>query len=78
MRAPASPSRGLSLVAEPVLRGGPEDARGDSRRELATVIAAPVCAALLADNGADVVKIENPRKPDFARGGEKGRPGEDG
>jgi crotonobetainyl-CoA:carnitine CoA-transferase CaiB-like acyl-CoA transferase len=36
--------------------------------ELATVIAAPACAALLADNGADVIKIENPRKPDFARG----------
>ena len=35
--------------------------------ELATVIAAPACAALLADNGADVIKIENPRKPDFAR-----------
>ena len=35
--------------------------------ELSTVIAAPCCCALLSDFGAEVIKIENPQKPDFAR-----------
>eukprot|EP00935_MAST-01C_sp_MAST-1C-sp1_P002225 g2225.t1 len=35
--------------------------------ELATVIAAPTAAALLADYGAEVIKIENPRAPDISR-----------
>ena len=35
--------------------------------ELATVIAAPCACALLADMGAEVIKIEDPRAPDIAR-----------
>lgn len=35
--------------------------------ELATVMAAPVACALLADYGAEVIKIENPRVPDVTR-----------
>ena len=36
--------------------------------EAATLFAAPIASMLLADFGADVVKIEHPRKPDAARG----------
>jgi crotonobetainyl-CoA:carnitine CoA-transferase CaiB-like acyl-CoA transferase len=36
--------------------------------EAATLFAAPLAAMLLGDFGADVVKIEHPRKPDPARG----------
>ena len=36
--------------------------------EAATLFAAPLAAAFLADFGADVVKIEHPRRPDPARG----------
>ena len=36
--------------------------------EAATLFAAPIAGMLLGDYGADVVKIEHPRKPDPARG----------
>jgi crotonobetainyl-CoA:carnitine CoA-transferase CaiB-like acyl-CoA transferase len=36
--------------------------------EAATLFAAPISGMLLADYGADVVKLEHPRKPDPARG----------
>jgi crotonobetainyl-CoA:carnitine CoA-transferase CaiB-like acyl-CoA transferase len=36
--------------------------------EAATLFAAPISGLLLADYGADVVKIEHPRQPDPARG----------
>jgi crotonobetainyl-CoA:carnitine CoA-transferase CaiB-like acyl-CoA transferase len=36
--------------------------------EAATLFAAPIAGMLLADFGADVVKLEHPRKPDPARG----------
>jgi crotonobetainyl-CoA:carnitine CoA-transferase CaiB-like acyl-CoA transferase len=36
--------------------------------EAATLFAAPLAAMLLGDFGADVVKIEHPRRPDPARG----------
>jgi crotonobetainyl-CoA:carnitine CoA-transferase CaiB-like acyl-CoA transferase len=36
--------------------------------EAATLFAAPLAAMLLADFGADVIKIEHPEKPDPARG----------
>lgn len=35
--------------------------------ELAAVMAAPVCGALLADYGAEVIKIEDPTSPDITR-----------
>lgn len=35
--------------------------------EMATVMAAPSCAALLSDFGAEVIKIENPKVPDVVR-----------
>eukprot|EP00416_Gambierdiscus_australes_P004123 CAMPEP_0171144064 /NCGR_PEP_ID=MMETSP0766_2-20121228/145302_1 /TAXON_ID=439317 /ORGANISM="Gambierdiscus australes, Strain CAWD 149" /LENGTH=454 /DNA_ID=CAMNT_0011607909 /DNA_START=6 /DNA_END=1370 /DNA_ORIENTATION=+ len=40
--------------------------------ELATVVAAPGSCAVLADLGADVLKIENPADPDTTRGWIKG------
>ena len=36
--------------------------------EAATLFAAPIAGMLLADYGADVVKLEHPRRPDPARG----------
>jgi crotonobetainyl-CoA:carnitine CoA-transferase CaiB-like acyl-CoA transferase len=36
--------------------------------ELSTVVAAPTAGALLADHGAEVIKIENPKAPDVTRG----------
>ena len=50
---------------------GTTDAKGplDDIRvvELGHVIAAPLAAALLADFGADVIKVEHPRAPDMMR-----------
>ncbi|KPI07568.1 Formyl-CoA transferase [Actinobacteria bacterium OK074] len=36
--------------------------------DLATLFAGPLCATLLGDFGADVVKVEHPSKPDPSRG----------
>ena len=35
---------------------------------LSSVIAAPYCAALLGDAGAEIIKVENPMAPDALRG----------
>ncbi len=46
----------------------PTPLRGLRVLELATLFAGPMAGAFLGDFGADVVKIEHPRKPDPARG----------
>ncbi|MCA9854168.1 MAG: CoA transferase, partial [Dehalococcoidia bacterium] len=33
------------------------------------ILAAPFCATLLGEFGADVIKVENPESPDTTRGG---------
>lgn len=40
--------------------------------DLATILAAPVAATMLGDFGADVVKVEIPRRGDFIRGNDRG------
>jgi crotonobetainyl-CoA:carnitine CoA-transferase CaiB-like acyl-CoA transferase len=43
--------------------------------ELATLFAGPLAGAMLGDFGADVVKVEHPRKPDPSRGHGAGKDG---
>ncbi|WP_406353002.1 CoA transferase [Streptomyces sp. NBC_01635] len=58
--APAAPSPAPSAPAPPLT--------GLRVLDLATLFAGPLAATLLGDFGAEVVKVEHPRKPDPSRG----------
>ncbi|WP_326752139.1 CoA transferase [Streptomyces hirsutus] len=60
MTRPAAPSPAPSAPAPPLT--------GLRVLDLATLFAGPLAATLLGDFGAEVVKVEHPRKPDPSRG----------
>jgi crotonobetainyl-CoA:carnitine CoA-transferase CaiB-like acyl-CoA transferase len=64
--APAVPGPRTAPGAGPATGQGP--LAGMKVLDLATLFAGPSAATLLGDFGADVVKVEHPRKPDPSRG----------
>ncbi|CAG6390971.1 CoA transferase [Streptomyces cocklensis] len=70
----AAPSSSPSAAADPAdPPAGP--LAGMRVLDLATLFAGPGAATLLGDFGADVIKVEHPRKPDPSRGHGPGRNG---
>lgn len=82
MQRPATYRSRVSVLSSQVLATNPLAAAtganlaspGDQRilsgirvLELATVVAAPSACAILADFGAEVLKVENPEEPDYVR-----------
>jgi crotonobetainyl-CoA:carnitine CoA-transferase CaiB-like acyl-CoA transferase len=69
---PSTPVRPASSrpagTSTPPPGGGPGPLAGLRVIDLATLFAGPIAATLLGDFGAEVIKVEHPRKPDPSRG----------
>lgn len=68
MTPPDSPPTGTPDTAPQTPPDGAPPLRGLRVLDLATLFAGPLCATLLGDYGAEVVKVEHPSRPDPSRG----------
>jgi crotonobetainyl-CoA:carnitine CoA-transferase CaiB-like acyl-CoA transferase len=69
------PAGAIPGPSAPNRAGGNAPLAGIRVVELATLFAGPVAGAFLGDFGADVIKVEHPRKPDPSRGHGPGKDG---